>query len=178
MSTYPTTARVAVGDEAPNFDLTSTEGVVLMLRDEVPRTAVVLYVFADPASEGARRDLASLAAQTAALQRLRAKVLAMSPAPLAALQAAQRELGLDFPLLHDDRGFAAAYGVAAAAAEGASAPALALVGRDQRLLWLAHPAPPATEALPEILKLLRAQPSPTALYPRSVVNRLVDRWVN
>ena len=40
--------RISIGDQAPDFDLTSTEGSLLMLRDEVPRTAVVLYVFADP----------------------------------------------------------------------------------------------------------------------------------
>ena len=36
-------ATLVVGDEAPNFDLTSTEDVVLMLCDEVPRMAVLLY---------------------------------------------------------------------------------------------------------------------------------------
>ena len=178
MSTYPTSARVAVGQEAPNFDLTSTEEAVLMLRDEVPRTAVVLYFFADPSSERARRDLASLAGQTEALLRLRAKALAVSSAPLGELKRVQRDLGLRFPLLHDDRGFSAAYGVAPGAEGVPPAPALAVIGRDQRVLWLAHPVASVAEALPEILKLLKTQPSPTALYPKSIINRLVDRWVN
>jgi peroxiredoxin len=177
MSTYPTSARIAVGDPAPNFDLASTEDVVLMLSDEVPRTALVLYFFAEPASERTRGDLVSLARQGAALLRLRAKALAVSPVPLAELKRLQRELDLRFPLLHDDRGFSAAW--VGAGAEGAPpAPALALVGNDQRVLWLASPAPPAAEALPEILQLVKGQPASTALYPKRVINRLVDRWVN
>ena len=45
--------RLSPGDEAPNFDLTSTEDVVLMLRDEVSRTAALLYFF-DVEAEGSR----------------------------------------------------------------------------------------------------------------------------
>jgi peroxiredoxin len=176
MSTYPTSARLAVGDAAPNFDLTSTEDVVLMLRDEVSRTPVVLYFFAEPASERARGDLASLSRDLPALAHLRAKVLAVSPAPLAELKRLQRDLNLRFPLLHDDRGFSAAW---VGGAEGTpTAPALALVGHDQRVLWLAAPAPTAAEALPEFLRLIKDQPASTALYPKRVINRLVDRWVN
>ena len=37
--------QLSVGDEAPNFDLSTTEGAVLMLCDEVPRNFVVLYFF-------------------------------------------------------------------------------------------------------------------------------------
>ena len=53
--------KLVPGVEAPNFDLTSTEDVVLMLRDEVPRMAVVLYFFADPGSDRSRQDLQVLA---------------------------------------------------------------------------------------------------------------------
>lgn len=42
---------LAIGDVAPNFDLSSTEDVLLMLRDEAPRTAVLLYFFS-PDAEG------------------------------------------------------------------------------------------------------------------------------
>jgi peroxiredoxin len=185
MSTYAVVPErpLAIGDEAPNFDLASTEDVVLMLRDEVPRTAVVLYFFADPAAERVRRDLAALSRHRDAFQRRRAKALAVAPSPLAELKLLQRELGLTLPLLHDDRGFLAVYGVAppsgdAAGGERPAAPALFVVDRRQRLLWLANPVAAVEEALPQIDKLLAAQPSPTALYPRSVVNRLVDRWVN
>ena len=48
---------VSIGDTAPNFDLSSTEDALLMLKDEVIRTAVVLYFFADAGSERVRRDL-------------------------------------------------------------------------------------------------------------------------
>jgi peroxiredoxin len=180
MSTYAVVPErpISVGDEAPNFDLASTEDVVLMLRDEVPRTAVVLYFFADPTAEGVRRDLAALSGYREALLRRRAKALAVAPAPLAELKKLQRELGLTLPLLHDDRGFLAVYGVAPAAADAPAAPALFLVDRRQRVLWLANPVADVAAELPRLDRLLAGQPSPTALYPRSVVNRLIDRWVN
>ena len=55
------TARITIGDEAPNFDLSSTEGVLLMLRDEVPRTSVLLYFFSDLDGAETRADLQALA---------------------------------------------------------------------------------------------------------------------
>lgn len=167
----------AVGDHAPNFDLASTEDVVLMLRDEIPRTAVLLYFFADPGDERARADLEALAARSDDIARAELKVMAISPAKLDALKAVQRELALPFPLLVDDRDFARDYGVRGSEEEPA-APALVLVDRDQTVLWLANPAPPAAGALGEILAKLKKLPSSTANYPRSVINRLVDLWVN
>ena len=159
------------GDPAPNFDLTSTADVVLMLCDEVPRTAVLLYSFRVD-SESVRADLSALAARQAALAGSRAKVLAMSALPLAALKELQSRLALPFPLLHDDRGFLGVYGV------GDDQPALHLVDRRQRLQWIANPLATIATAWPEIEQRLRALPSPTELYPKSVVNRLVDRRVN
>ena len=55
-------ARLRVGDEAPNFDLTSTEDVLLMLRDEIPRSPVLLYFFPVEFATGVKDDLSSLAA--------------------------------------------------------------------------------------------------------------------
>ncbi len=162
------------GDEAPNFDLTSTEDVLLMLADEVVRTAIVLYVCGEVASERVRGDLRALAARRDRLAEASARILVVSPAPLAELKAVQRELALPFPLLHDDRAFSARYGVAGAEGE----PALFLVDRRQRLAWAAQPAAAVAEALPELEKFVAALPSPTASLPRSVVNRLIDRIVN
>jgi len=34
------------------------------------------------------------------------------------------------------------------------------------------------DALAQVEKLLKDLPSPTRSYPKSVINRLVDRWVN
>ena len=43
---------MSTGDEAPNFDLSSTEGVLLMLRDEVIRTRSSSTSSPTPATSG------------------------------------------------------------------------------------------------------------------------------
>jgi peroxiredoxin len=163
----------AIGETAPNFDLSSTEGVLLMLRDECVHTALVLYLC--PAlDERTRLDLAALGRAQDALGRLRARPLAISKASMPQLLAAQRELGLLFPLLHDDRSFLPAYGVEA---ETGAEPALFLIDRGQSVLWKANPAGSVEIALPALLARLKAQPSAKASYPKKVINRLVERWV-
>ena len=166
---------LSIADEAPNFDLSSTENAVLMLRDEVTQTAVVLYFFAglSDAEVDARvcGDLDALNQHRDRLARLRTRILAVSPAKLDDLKKLQAERKLLFPLLHDDRNFSASYGV-----EGA--PALVVVSRKQRILWLANPVAAVAEALPQIEKVLQEEPSPTKSYPKSVINRLIDRIVN
>jgi peroxiredoxin len=168
---------LSIGDTAPNFDLSSTENAVLMLKDEVVRTAVVVYFFADPESDRARRDLDALNRRLDALAKLDTRVLAVSPAKLDDLKKLQAERRLLFPLLHDDRNFSASYGVAATG-EAKPDPALVVVGRRQDVRWLANPLASAEEALPQVEKLLKGLPSPTRSYPKSVINRWVDRWVN
>lgn len=166
------------GDEAPDFDLSSTENALLALRDEVPRVAILLYVFRGEADERVRADLSRLARAGPELARLGARRLVLSPLPLAALAALQAELRLDLPLLHDDRDFAAAYGVAAAA-EGAPppTPALFLVGHDRHLLWLANPVADVEGALEEVRNRLAALAPSSRSYPHAVINRLVGRRV-
>ena len=169
---------LAVGAEAPNFDLTSTEDAVLMLRDEVPRSAVILYFFSDPADDHQRRELLALSRQISSWRELTATALAIAPAKVDELKALQAELKLSFPLLSDDRNFARLYGVAAAEEGASAAPALFLVDRRQKVLWAQNPAPSVEEALAEIRRLLKRLPSPTDNYPRKATNRLIDRWVN
>lgn len=169
---------VAIGDTAPNFDLSSTENAVLMLKDEVVRTAVVLYFFAGLESERVRRDLAALNRSLGALAKLSTRVLAVSPVKLDDLKKVQAERKLFFPLLHDDRNFSASYGVVATQEGKPADPALVVVGRRQDVRWLANPVVSVEEALPQVEKLLKDLPSPTRSYPKSVINRLVDRWVN
>ena len=125
--------KLTPGVEAPNFDLTSTEDVVLMLRDEVPRVAVVLYFFADPESDRCRQDLQALAGAQAALAAKRAVILGVSRTKLDALKQAQHDLDLRFPLLFDDRNFSAAYGIEVPE-EGEPESALFVVDRDQTAL--------------------------------------------
>jgi peroxiredoxin len=169
---------VSIGDTAPNFDLSSTEDAVLMLKDEVVRTAVVVYFFADPEDERARRDLDALNRRLDALARMSTRVLAVSPAKLDGLKTLQAQRKLLFPLLHDDRNFAASYGVVPAQEGKPADPALVVVGRRQEVKWLANPVASVEDALQQVEKLLKDLPSPTRSYPKSVINRWVDRWVN
>ena len=169
--------QLAPGDAAPNFDLTSTEDVVLMLRDEVSRTAVLLYFF-DAADEGCRDALAALAAADSRLGRHRARIFGVASAQPDALKELQRQLALPFPLLSDDRGFSAYYGVEAAGEGERPRPALFLVDRRESVAWMANPAPAMEEALGAVEKVLAELPGPTSNYPKSVVNRVVNWWVN
>ena len=169
---------VSVGDEAPNFDLTSTEDVLLMLCDEVPHTAVILYFFRGPDSEQAQRDLIYLARAGAALAAKRAVVLGIAPATLDELKKMQRDFKLPFPLLRDDRNFSAAYGVETGSEHGQPKPALVVVNRRQRILWMANPVESVEEVFPQVEESLSRLPSRTSNYPGRVVNRLVDWWVN
>ena len=165
-----------IGETAPNFDLSSTEGVLLMLRDECVHTALVLYLF--PAiDDRAQRDLADLARVQKALAYLRTQLFGLSKAPLKQLQSLQRELGLVFPLLHDDRAFLAAYGVNAQAEGPASEPALYMVDSTETVIWKANPIASVEAALPDLLAKAKKLPSASAGYPKKVINRVVDWWV-
>lgn len=164
--------RLSVGDLAPNFDLTSTEDVVLMLCDEVPRLSVVLYFFTDPAGDRERGDLAALRTAHDRLRRRFAVVLGISPADVESLKVVQKELGLPFPLLQDDRDFSTQYGI------GQADSALFVIDRRQKVMWMANPLGDAEAAIGTVLDVLQKQPTPTGNYPRSVVNRIVDWWVN
>lgn len=165
-----------VGEEAPNFDLTSTEDVVLMLRDEVPRTPVLLYFFSDAESEDTKTGLRAIAASSEPLAKAQIRVLAVSPAKLEALKGLQRELALGFPLLHDDRSFSASYGLTSADDKEPES-RLVLVGRRQRILWVGGAGGDVATELSAAIEAARGVSS-TTNYPRSVINRLVDFWVN
>ena len=169
--------KLSVGAEAPNFDLSSTEDAVLMLLDEVPRMAVLLYFFADPTSERVRSELQALAAAQDSLAGDRAVILGISPTRLPGLKTAQRELGLRFPLLYDDRKFSVEYGIEAPE-EGDPESGLFLVDRDLKIAWMACPLSSMEVALGEITSTLQSQPAQTYHYPKKVVNRVVNWWVN
>jgi peroxiredoxin len=169
--------RLEIGQAAPNFDLASTEDVVLMLRDEVPRTPVLLFFFGEV--ESALTELRALGEISRELTRLGIKVMAISAAKLEELKSVQKELGLSFPLLHDDRNLSRAYCAASAASENeaaTSASVFVLVGKDQKVLWIGQ-APLAADAIRSAAAAAQ-KVSSTVNYPRKVINRLVDRWVN
>jgi len=170
-------ATISIDDPAPDFDLSSTEEALLCLRDEVPRTSVLLYFFTDADAETAHAELRTLQQRRAALARAEVKILGVSPAKMPRLTELQRELGLDFPLLRDDRDFSASYGVVAP--EEGSTTALFLVDRAQRVRWAANPVSGVEAALAEVTAGLKKNGgSSTSNYPKSVINRLVDRWLN
>ena len=121
-------ATLVVGTEAPNFDLTSTEDVVLMLRDEVPRMAVLLYFF-DGDDDRVQSDLKSLTAAQGKLKERGAVILGVSAAKVDALKELQRQLQVQFPLLADDREFSSKYGVVTASEDEPGAPAFAALGK-------------------------------------------------
>ena len=75
---------ISIGDEAPNFDLSSTEDALLMLKDEAARTALVVYFFADLTDERVLRDLDALNRKRNALAESHVRILAVSPAISAA----------------------------------------------------------------------------------------------
>ncbi len=162
-----------IGQTAPNFDLSSTEGVLLMLRDECVHTAIVLYV-APALSDRTRTDLQALESASEDLAKRRARPLAMFKAPMPELMTAQRELGLHFPLLTDDRAFLAAYGVESDAGEE---PALYMIDRSQVIRWRANPAGSIASSVQEIRAALKAGAPGSGSYPRQVINRVVERWV-
>jgi peroxiredoxin len=170
------TGKVAVGSVAPDFDLTSTEDAVLMLRDEITRLAVVLFFFADPDAARARSDLRVLADRQQALKAQAAMILGICPAKLPALKQLQRDLELPFPLLTDDRKFSLAYGVGTDSEETEPEPALMLVDRRQRIVWQANPVTAVEAALPELQKVLAGLGATTSNYPRSVINWWVERF--
>jgi peroxiredoxin len=173
---------ISIGDEAPNFDLSSTEDALLMLKDEVTRTALVVYFFSrasdQAADERVLHDLDALNARREALVKLQVRILAVSPTPLDDLRKLQRERKLLFPLLHDDRNFSAAYGVTAPEEGRPAAPALVVVDRRQRLRFIANPVASVGESLAQVESAIKDLPSPTKSYPKAVINRLIDRWVN
>ncbi len=168
---------LTVGDEAPNFDLTSTEDVLLMLRDEVVRTAVVVYLFDTVEGEGVRDDLLAFARQWEALVEADVRVLGVAPAKVEPLKDLQKELHLPFPLLSDDRGFVAHYGVETGG-EAPGRPRVALVDRRQIVRWIETVDSSVEALMPALMKVVEGLPSPSESLPRKVVNRLVDRWVN
>jgi peroxiredoxin len=172
---------ISIGDEAPNFDLSSTEDALLMLKDEVVRTAMVVYFFGNAADERVLRDLDALNGRLDALAKLCVRVLAVSATPLDDLRKLQRERKLLFPLLHDDRNFSAAYGVTAPTPEEPgrpAAPALVMVDRRQRLRFIANPVASVEQSMGQVEAAIKDLPSPTKSYPKAVINRLIDRWVN
>ena len=190
-----TEATLAVGSDAPDFDLTSTEDVLLMLRDEVPRNPLVLYVFL-AVDDDSRADLEALAGEVPRWAEDGVKVLAMAPVKVAQLKQLQFELGLPFPLLEDDRDFCARYGVEAPASTNSEADPetseaappepqddyisrrLVLVDRHGKVAWRSDRWNGLGEALVGLNQSKAIKQPALTNYPGQVINKLVNWWVN
>ena len=164
---------LAIGSGAPDFDLSSTEDVLLMLRDEVPRNTVVLYVFLE-VDDSSRADLDALADRAPKLATKGVRVMALSPAKLPALKQLQADLRLPFPLLSDDRDFCAQYGVEAEVASRR----LVAVNRSCKVAWQASEWSNIDQALKDMKSAGVNSESVLTNYPGKVINRLVSWWVN
>lgn len=162
---------LTVGDPAPNFDLTSTENAVLMLRDEVPRVQVLLYFF-DGVSE-AIGQLEELARNAAELVARGIKILGVSQASLEELANVQQQTRLPFPLLHDDRELSKLYG-----AGNGKGPVVVLVDHAQRVAMIERQVADVGGLISSFLAGRGKRSDSTANYPTSVINRLVSRWVS
>ncbi len=165
------TLAAGVGAGAPNFDLASTEGVVIMLRDEVPRSGIVLYLFWGAADEDVERDLLALEAKRESFASSSSRILALSTLKLADLRDLQSRLGLGFPLLYDDREFSKAYGVE----EDGDHRALFLVGFDEIIRWVTRPVEAVDSVIDDLLAEIGGLPRSTSNYPGAILNGLVNR---
>ncbi len=168
-----TDQKLSIDAPAPDFDLTSTEDVLLMLRDEVPRNAVLLYVFSE-IDDAARDDLSALSALVPDWGAKNLRVMALAPVKVAQLKQLQQELQLAFPLLEDDRDFCARYGVG----EEASARRLVLVDRHGKVGWETDSWSDISSLSGEITANGAVKETTLVNYPGKVVNRLVNWWVN
>ncbi len=139
---------------------------------------MLLYFFPDAEAEQAQVDLKALEAGRIELDKVHVKILGVSPSKMPQLVSLQSALGLEFPLLRDDRKFSEAYG-SVAPSEDASAPAaLFLVDRRRKIIWMANPATDVAAGVSQALQAAKGLASQTENVPRSVVNRLLDRWLN
>ncbi len=144
-----------------------------MLRDEVPRNAMVLYVFLED-DDSTRADLQVLGESVSGWAAKGIRVMALAPLKLPVLKQLQAELQLPFPLLADDRDFCAQYGVD----PEATGRRLVVVNRHCQVAWIADPWTDIVEAITAMKAAGLDKESALTNYPGKVINRLVSWWVN
>lgn len=105
-----TTTRLAPGDPAPDFALTTDAGTTLRLADLAGRR-VVLYAYPAAGTPGCTRQACDFRDSLASLRAAGFEVVGISPDSPAKLAAFRDREGLTFPLVSDpDKAVLTAYG--------------------------------------------------------------------
>jgi peroxiredoxin Q/BCP len=104
------TVRLAPGDPAPTFELTTDSGTTLRLKDLAGRR-VVLYAYPAAMTPGCTRQACDFRDSLSALKATGLEVVGISPDPPAKLAAFRDKESLNFPLVSDpDKAVLTAYG--------------------------------------------------------------------
>lgn len=94
----------AVGDPAPDFELESTEGGPIRLRDFAGKSSVVLYFYPKDDTPGCTKEACEFSRSLAALRKRGAAVLGVSTDSLKSHVKFASKFDLAFPLLSDPDG--------------------------------------------------------------------------
>ena len=95
---------IDAGEMLPQFRLPAAGGRAVELWDYKQHQQLVLLALHAPECPDCRHLLETFAGCYAAFRDAETEVLGLFPAPLAAVEQAQQELHLPFPLLADERG--------------------------------------------------------------------------
>ncbi|TAP27047.1 thioredoxin-dependent thiol peroxidase [Arthrobacter sp. S41] len=110
MSTSETTARLAVGDKAPEFTLTDAAGNSLSLSDYRGKKTIV-YFYPAASTPGCTKQACDFRDSIESLKSLGYQVLGISPDKVSKLEKFVANESLNFPTLSDeDHAVAEAYG--------------------------------------------------------------------
>jgi peroxiredoxin Q/BCP len=104
------TARLAVGDPAPEFSLTAADGSIVSLADYRGRS-VIVYFYPAAGTPGCTKEACDFQDSLAQLNGAGLDIVAISPDKAAKLQKFAADESLTFPLLSDpDKSVLSAYG--------------------------------------------------------------------
>jgi peroxiredoxin Q/BCP len=111
LSLEPVRMNVDEGQKAPAFTLTATDGKKVSLKDFAGKN-VVLYFYPKDMTSGCTQEACDFRDASAALKKLGAVVLGVSPDPVKRHVKFTEQEGLNFPLLADeDHAVCEKYGV-------------------------------------------------------------------
>jgi peroxiredoxin Q/BCP len=124
-----------IGDEAPDFTLTGSDGRQHRLRDSAGRETVVLAWFPRAFTGGCAVECDAIRASSPAIQAEGARHYGISLDPPGVMRAFAASLGADYPILSDpDGSVARAYGVLGRT--GFPARTTFFIGADGRILHI------------------------------------------